>query len=125
VLRESLLLDIGEGDQGSALAGPLLSDVAGNGTRFVNDEAVIVLISSVRIRKTRDLIRSTYKIGDLAEGLLLHEGGSLVLVLGEVDRDELEIDLLLKQSQNGALGAGRDGRTNKLDNHGWDERSGI
>jgi hypothetical protein len=51
LLKESLL-NISGGDQGNALASPLLSDIAGNGTGFVNNEAFIVLLSGVRNCKT-------------------------------------------------------------------------
>ena len=50
----------------------------------------------------------TYDIRDLAERLLGEDFLGVRLTLHEVDRDEFERNVLLKQSEENSLGAGRD-----------------
>ena len=50
---------------------------------------------------------TTYKVGDLAEWLFLHELRRLVLSFGQIDNVELERDALLVEDHGDALAASR------------------
>lgn len=102
LLEERCGLQIaGVWDNGVALSAVLRRNVPADSTALEEDETIVV------------------DVGDLAERLFLEEGRGLVLALGEVDGDELILNVLLLQCCGDAASAGGDRVADKFENHGW------
>ena len=103
----------------SALVGVFLDQVTGNGARLVDYEAVLIL-NGIRysVGNKRLRISSTYDdVGNLPEGLVSHKAWQLLFAFAEVDRDDLEVDILLLADKSNKTSASRSGKTVELDGH--------
>lgn len=99
------------------LPGILGRDVPRDGARFVQHEAVVVLIESYHQLISRERKKVTDDVGDLTKRLLGHVFRSLVLALLQVDGVELEGHIFLVQNESNALATSRVRETVEFENH--------
>jgi len=94
-------------------------DVTTDGTRFVEDESIIVLLVwdwSVRTEIGLG-VTETRNIRDLAKWLLLQVGRALMFSLGEIDIYEFIGDLFLMENNGDTTSAGGFNKSVQFENH--------
>lgn len=67
--------------------------------------------------KEKGSVINTHDVGDLTKGLNFLVGRVFLHALGYIDDDELIGDIVLFESDDDTLGAGRDGESVELENH--------
>ena len=104
----------------SSLAGILPDQVAGDGTRLVEYEAVLILEDiHWSVGTGIEIDPSTYDhVGDLPEGLLGNELRKFLFAFAKIDRDKLEVDILLLADEGDKPSAGRFGVSVEFNGHG-------